>query len=528
VAAENTLEIIVRDDGGTPAGPPPAPGPASQAPTPGPKFAPPTGSGVLHAPEDDPAERFGTRPPLGPPQPRPAPPGDLRPNPDLDEAFGQSSKGPPQPRPNPPADPRHNPALDELFGGRPTGSGVPNAPPDGPAKPPVEKDEIGAAKDLARSFRAEMAELARVARLFGFPQVSAGINAYGAMRGPPQASGGGSGGTGGGGKGPGSFLGDLLGGTGGKGGGGAGGGAGAAAGAGEVAGAEAAGGAAAGLAGIAAVAGPVALALLGVKLINDQIGKAGDEFRKDLVRMGEATKAIVRDDPLKVLTIGSEKVAESLEKTGVGGKLAAEALRTLTAGANVLNDVITAVADRGKSLQGYDARIAGAASEQQVAGILNDIREAQTLGDDYSRLIKAQTSVESDLRDLLLPIKQFVVEKLAAFMEFVSDAIRSVKEAVEDIRSVIKAIHTIVNAILEALQKFMTGDVAGAMAVMAKAAVDISSTMKDREKREAQRGAGTAMEQLLGLADGPGFKSVRGAGQPNPGGALNVPIVGGW
>jgi ABC-type transporter Mla subunit MlaD len=126
---------------------------------------------------------------------------------------------------------------------------------------------------------------------------------------------------------------------------------------------------------------------------------------------------VAKDDGIGALTAAADGAADVLEKIPVVGGVLADNLRGLSAVVRSAQQVIGAFADRGKELGVYSGAISAASARQEVAGQLRDMREAARLGDGYAKLIDKQTEMEASLSGMLMPIKQFVVERLPALME---------------------------------------------------------------------------------------------------------------
>lgn len=77
--------------------------------------------------------------------------------------------------------------------------------------------------------------------------------------------------------------------------------------------------------------------------------------------------------------------------------------------------------DRGKELEKFSGPIAGARARADVRSTLADIREAKQLGEGIAGLTDAQSRLEETVRQLLEPIKRFVVENLADLLSTIAD-----------------------------------------------------------------------------------------------------------
>lgn len=80
--------------------------------------------------------------------------------------------------------------------------------------------------------------------------------------------------------------------------------------------------------------------------------------------------------------------------------------------------------ERAKELAQYSAAISVAESQAEIKRMQADIREAQELGGDYAKLITASNDIEMEIRNAILPIKKFLLENLAVFVERLADLIK--------------------------------------------------------------------------------------------------------
>lgn len=77
--------------------------------------------------------------------------------------------------------------------------------------------------------------------------------------------------------------------------------------------------------------------------------------------------------------------------------------------------------ERGKHLEQFSGAIAGARAQASVRSLRSDIREAKELGSGIAGLTDAQSRLENIFRELLEPIKRFVVENLADLLSTIAD-----------------------------------------------------------------------------------------------------------
>lgn len=182
-----------------------------------------------------------------------------------------------------------------------------------------------------------------------------------------------------------------------------------------VGGMGAAGGAAAGAAGI------VGLALMGIQQVTASmqgLAKTADKVSAGLVGMVDNKFASGSD-----VTNG---IAEMQESLPIIGEMLGAQTRLQGAIIGLPEKLSDAFLQRAKQLGGFSGAIAGAEAIADARGEMANLREANELGPAMGRMIDAQSRLENELRELLLPIKKFVVEVLADRLETLANAAKVV------------------------------------------------------------------------------------------------------
>jgi len=153
-----------------------------------------------------------------------------------------------------------------------------------------------------------------------------------------------------------------------------------------------------------------------VVAIADAAGSAAAEsihkFNDGVVSAGEAAKKIASNDGFGALNVAVDATARGLEGIPIIGKTLGESLKTVTTGLNVFNSVLGAFAERGRELGKYNGTIATAAALADVEKLMADIREGNRASKEYAELIRAQTKVEVNMQEALLPIKLAIMRWL--------------------------------------------------------------------------------------------------------------------
>lgn len=105
-----------------------------------------------------------------------------------------------------------------------------------------------------------------------------------------------------------------------------------------------------------------------------------------------------------------------------------------------IDAAVTSFVERGKELAGYSAELTGAGARANVRGTMADIREAQELGPAIARLTDAQSRVSAEWREFWLPVKEFLANQLANFLEVVATLMEGFNDAMTVQKVILEAI----------------------------------------------------------------------------------------
>lgn len=106
---------------------------------------------------------------------------------------------------------------------------------------------------------------------------------------------------------------------------------------------------------------------------------------------------------------------------GVIGKVVGEVTEALA-------KLVQAVDERAKQLIQYSGVLASTSAQINVKNLLADIREAQTLGPEMSRVQLQSNQIWIEIRDAVLPIKKWLLEKLNDLLEGVHEILTNVRD----------------------------------------------------------------------------------------------------
>jgi hypothetical protein len=102
---------------------------------------------------------------------------------------------------------------------------------------------------------------------------------------------------------------------------------------------------------------------------------------------------------------------------GVAVAAFAVALGATVAVVKVAAQAISAFAERGRELAPYSAALTAASARADIRNIQADQREAEVLGPKLAELIELQSNGQQALRELLLPIKEWIIDILNGLMK---------------------------------------------------------------------------------------------------------------
>ena len=170
--------------------------------------------------------------------------------------------------------------------------------------------------------------------------------------------------------------------------------------------------------------------------------KVMEGIQKAAPEVGRFGQAAARNDAGGVLGGAKDAAVKGLEKLGPAGKAAGVALETVAAVAKAAHGVITAFVERGRELSGYHGGLAASTARADVQNTLNDIREAQTLGDETARMQDKLTSMDSFFREVLLPIKEMFLRVGNWLMDVVQRVLDGLLAGAEN---VVRLLHDLID-----------------------------------------------------------------------------------
>lgn len=202
-------------------------------------------------------------------------------------------------------------------------------------------------------------------------------------------------------------------------------------------------------------------------------------------------------------------------------QIAAAGLKTMATVIDSVNSVVDSFVFRGKQLQDFSPQLTASNAMADVRSTMSDIKEANELGDSLAHLTDASSKLAADVRELLLPIKNWIIETLAGLLDFIRDLIRDGVTVIKEINAVVE---NIPGLLLQLAAASMDG-VESVMAVIRGEIRNIRQAMDKKLEADDERDAARWMEEQMAALRNNILPGVLPGGAI--GGPLRVPLPGG-
>jgi hypothetical protein len=124
---------------------------------------------------------------------------------------------------------------------------------------------------------------------------------------------------------------------------------------------------------------------------------------------------------------------KGLSALGPEGMAAGAALGAVKAGVQAFSDTVDAFVQRGRELSGYNGQLAATVAVTDVQKQLADMREADRLGPQMATLIEKQTQLDLTFRELLAPVKDFLLNVLIRMMDGILEGITAIAKGIDEL-----------------------------------------------------------------------------------------------
>jgi hypothetical protein len=175
--------------------------------------------------------------------------------------------------------------------------------------------------------------------------------------------------------------------------------------------------------------------------------EAFDSMREKVELVSHQVQAAAANDYYKILDNQLEDVSKALSRVPITGEALAAAFDAAVSPVRAFHDVVGAFVERGKQLQGFSGELSQAGAMAEVRTLLDDLREADRLGPDLARLTEAQSELGHEFRELVLPIKEWLLEHLAAALETLVEVVKGIRVGIEEMKEITKILQELLNDI---------------------------------------------------------------------------------
>jgi len=213
----------------------------------------------------------------------------------------------------------------------------------------------------------------------------------------------------------------------------------------------AAGAAGGGMAGLAAGAagGPIGVAVAAGKMAVDTFAGSLNKAARGVEQVGKVQAEWAKNDYLSGFMRGVDGMSETMEEIPIVGSLYSAQMKLAMAPLKAGIEITQAYLQRAKELSMYSGQLTGAEVRGEIREMKADIREARALEDGLTRMSDSTSRLQSEMRELLLPIKNFVVNELAWRLQAIAEVV-SVIRGWRDAHEILMKSYT--QAIIEAIQ----------------------------------------------------------------------------
>ena len=264
-------------------------------------------------------------------------------------------------------------------------------------------------------------------------------------------------------------------------------------------------------------AGPVA-AFAAIAVAAHASAKAHQKAADSVEGMGNQAARFAANDHLGMFNASVDAAKDTLREIPIVGQKYAAELSLAVAPIKAFTTAVNGFVARGRELQGYNGSLAGANARADVRSLMGDLREAKELGPALARLTEVESRANDELRALLLPIKEVVVNRLAGLAETLLDAWDFVKPIFTTIGEAAIGGLEILQQIAEMLAKVIPGG-EGLLKLIQK----IIDNTKDKRPNTPDQGP---IVDWLNAADGLGRSSWDNSFSNNNGNAAQRQVAG--
>jgi hypothetical protein len=180
-----------------------------------------------------------------------------------------------------------------------------------------------------------------------------------------------------------------------------------------------------------AMSGPVGAALAVAEVVADKATQFFNEATRSAKFFGDSMAGLARNELPDVRGRMADVASGFADSIPVLGGVIKSQIQFAKQMTDIPGQVKNAFLARGNELSGLSGSIAYAKARSDIASFRGDLKEAQTLGPEYARLIDADSRLQAEIRELLLPIKRAVLQWIVPQVEGAANILGQIRVRIE-------------------------------------------------------------------------------------------------
>ncbi len=165
------------------------------------------------------------------------------------------------------------------------------------------------------------------------------------------------------------------------------------------------------------------------------VGKAGDAAAEGIRFAGDTASHIAKNELYDGLTAAPRKIIAAVDSIPILGAALTAPVKPFLAIADATKQLTDAFLARAGELARYSGPIQSARAIANVRQIIADMKEANVLGQDLSRIVNAQSEISTSFQDVIMPIKEWLANELAGFLENISAVLQTYGPLMKEVAS---------------------------------------------------------------------------------------------
>lgn len=188
-----------------------------------------------------------------------------------------------------------------------------------------------------------------------------------------------------------------------------------------------------------------------------RVGRNAARARTAATVGGKVVASVAKNSATGAFVEGLQGAAQAVEKFGVAGKATAEVLNTAAVAVQTFKVVVDSFAERARELEHLSPDIAASSARADIRRMNTDMTEANAIGPQLAKLIELQSKTEAIFSATMLPIKQWALENVNAFLQWFmqtfADFVEGLNEGLKEAHLESKALASLVRRIRDIMEE---------------------------------------------------------------------------